>query len=235
MKKTQYLFDNKLSKKEVDWLISQFPIDYESLNFLVYNDRNLVSVVNKKKSDIEIVINEDQELNNFYKVTRDQNKHLVSLMKKLSYKKKLIQETLLCETKSNLKQAEKYIFIQKMTKNQKVVSDAKKANNDWSNTISSVKDYSDRIKEVHFVETKELEKFLKTFNSNNYLLLLCLYKTTKTVNDLVEMRKILNNSKAKVIVFDMHNPITKKLFLGWTIKKISKKDSSNNFCVWKNF
>lgn len=235
MKKTQYIFDNKLSKKEVDWLISQFPNDYESLNFLVYNDKNLVSVVNKKKSNIEIVINEDQELNNFYKVTRDQNKHLISSMKKLSCKKRLIQETLLCEAKSNLKQAEKYIFIQKMTKNKKTITNTKNISVNWSDVSSTIKNYSNRIKEIIFVENNKLNECLKTFNSNNYFVFLFLHKNTQNINNLIETSKILNNSKSKVLIFDLHNPVTRKVFHSWSYKKINKKDSTNNFCVWKNY
>lgn len=235
MKKTQYIFDNKLSKKEVDWLISQFPNDYESLNFLVYNDKNLVSVVNKKKSNIEIVINEDQELNNFYKVTRDQNKHLISSMKKLSCKKRLTQETLLCEAKSNLKQAEKYIFFQKMTKNKKTTTNTKNVSVNWSDVSSTIKNYSNRIKEVIFVENNKLNECLKTFNSNNYFVFLFLHKNTQNINNLIETSKILNNSKSKVLIFDLHNPVTRKVFQSWGCKKINKKDSTNNFCVWKNY
>lgn len=235
MNKLKYIFDNKFTKKEIEWLLGQFPEDHESMNFIVYNDKNLISVVNKKKSNIEIVLSDDNELNNFYKVTRDQSKNLVLSLKKLSHKKKIVQELSSSETKTNLKQAEKYVFFQKMTKNQKIVANAKKANDEWSKTISSVKTYSDRIKDIHFVELKDPEKFLKTFSSQNYFIFLCMYKTSKSINDIIEIKKCISNSKAKILIFDNQNPIIKKLFAGWTYKKITKKDSTNNFCVWKNF
>jgi len=49
MKKFKYIFDNKISKKETDWLLSQFPTDHENMNFIAYNDKNLISILNKKK------------------------------------------------------------------------------------------------------------------------------------------------------------------------------------------
>ena len=48
MKKFKYIFDNKISKKETDWLLSQFPTDHENMNFIAYNDKNLISILNKK-------------------------------------------------------------------------------------------------------------------------------------------------------------------------------------------
>ena len=157
-------------------------------------------------------------------------------MKKLSCSRKnymQLEENI--ETKTSLKKAEKYIFIQKMTKNKKISSNTKKANIEWKATINIIKNYSNRIKETHFVCSSQLEKFLKIFSSHNYFIFLHLHKNNKQLNELNDMCKILTNSKAKILVFDEYTQITKKVFSNWSHKKITKKESTNNFCVWKNY
>lgn len=232
----KYIFENKLSNKEINWILSQFPDNYESYNFVVYNDKNLLSLINKKKSEVEIVANDDSEINNFYKTARDQDKNLTNAMKKLSCTKKtFVQLDGETETKTSLKKAEKYIFVQKMTKNKKILPNIKKASVEWKKTIDTVKQYADRIKDTHFVDMSHPEKFLKTFSSNNYFLFLCFYTSNKQTSDIIEIHKTLANSKSKVCIFDEYNPITKRIFCDWNMKKISKKDSSGNFCVWKNY
>lgn len=232
MKKFKYIFDNKISKKETDWLLSQFPTDHENMNFIAYNDKNLISILNKKKSYIEIIVHDDEEVVNFYKTTRDQNKNLSSGMKKLSLKKNTFSEV---NKEKGLKQAEKFIFLQKMGKNNKPINNIAKANIEWQSTIESIKCYSERINEIHFVQMKQSDKLLKTFNSSDYFIFICLYKADKNTNDIVELEKAINNSKSKILILDTFNPLVKKVFSSWNIKKTSKKESANNFCVWKNY
>ena len=79
----------------------------------------------------------------------------------------------LTNKEKGLKQAEKFIFLQKMEKNNKPINNIAKANIEWQNTIESIKCYSERINEIHFVKMKQSDKLLKTFNSSDYFIFIC--------------------------------------------------------------
>jgi DNA adenine methylase len=230
------------------WLAEHLPPDYEQMTYVEPFGGGANLLFMKKPSHIEIVNDTNTELTNILVAVRDEPHELIRRMnlykccpesfEKLEKKKQF---------EDYLDQAVHDLLLRKMSRNGQKKAFAKPSNPaSWKNGITSIQHFADRLREV-FVLNKCAFELIQTFDAPNVLLYVdppYLHDSKSkelTISDMsienhMEMNRLLAAFKGKVILSGVMSPLYKRLYSNWNMaKKRINTSSKETEIVWKNF
>lgn len=228
------------------WIISHFPENYESLNYVEPFCGIGNVLINKNKSKIEAINNVDSYLLQIYRALRDEPKEFI---RKLStYKcceetfKKISKKTL---SEDYLENAVNEFALRKMSRGGTKSTFLLSKNDSWTKSIKDLANISERFQEVFMIDKPALD-VIKAFNSEDTLLYCCppylheakvsktVYSSEMTTNDHIELSHSLNSFLGKAIISGYMTPLYKRIYKNWNVEKkkiVGQKDE----VIWKNY
>lgn len=229
------------------WVVAQFPAGYETMSYVEPFGGGANLLFCKNVSKIEIINDLDNEIINLFRAVRDEPHELIRRMhlykccpesfEKLEKKKQF---------DDYLDQAVHDLLLRKMSRHGLKKSFAKPSTPvAWKNGITAIQQYADRLKEV-FVLQKPAFELMQTFDAEDVLLYVDppYLHDTKTkelaisdmsVENHMEMNRILNAFKGKVVLSGVMSPLYKRLYKDWNIAKKKINTSKETEIIWKNF
>lgn len=222
------------------WILEKFPENYSTMRYIEPFIGNGSILLNKQKSQEEVVGDLDQNLIFIWRILRDENKNFRTKLNKISYSEKYFD---FIKNKKYEKDYFKEGFVdfvlRKMSKSgQKNIFDSierKKISKFWKETTTSLLNIEDRIKDVYFLSKKPLE-IIDNFDNQNVLCFCCpppfLDKNPMmTTDEFVSLTDLLKSFKGKVVFCGNNCSFYRRIFSEW--KLIKNKNSKDH--VWTNF
>lgn len=219
------------------WILTHFPIDYENMIYIEPYVRSLGTLFLKKKSQLEIINDEDKGVTKLLKSLRNEPKELIAKLKKIQCTDRTFQIALKeKEFENQLDHAINEFILRKMSRNGN-----KKTFNGSETWIESVKDLCElapRIQNI-IILNKKSSIALKAFDEQNSLCYTSMPDTTEDNSDffldeVIEISDHFNNFLGKVVLSGYLSPLYKRLFKTWRVSKQLNK-SGKTECVWCNF
>ena len=230
------------------WLLAQFPADYEQMTYIEPFGGGANLLFCKNVSKVEIINDLSDELVNLLRAVRDESHELIRRMHlykccpesfdKLDKKKNF---------EDYLDQAVHDLLLRKMSRNGTKKSFAKPSSPAaWKNGISGIQQFADRLKEV-FILNKPAFELMQTFDAEDVLMYVDppylhdskskeLTTSDMSIENHMEMNRILSAYKGKVILSGVMSPLYKRLYSDWNIaKKKINTSSKETEIIWKNF
>jgi DNA adenine methylase len=234
-----------------DWIISEFPEKYEEMTYVEPYGGSVSVLFGKKKSKIEVINDNNLELVNIYKAIRDESQ---DFLKKLSLYK-CTQENFEKSGKKTihndyLDQAVNDLFLRKSSKNGlKNIFQKPSSEEFWKDSIQNIKLFSQRINEV-FIFGKVALEIISSLNTPDTLLYCdppylhdnkvskMVYQSEMTTECHMNLQRLLNNFKGKVVLSGCMSPLYKRIYKDWNIAKSRVNKTSKEKkteIIWKNF
>lgn len=232
------------------WVVKHFPPNYQEMIYLepYYNDLSIL--INKKKSKIEIVNNNNEYILNIYKSLRNEPKEFLNKVKKHKISNKyftLIQKQELEEFDYLEKASIDFFILKSSVKEQKKVFNKNLTLTSWKNNIKNLNIFSRRIKEIFLLNENSI-KLIESFNFEDCLMYCSpphliesnnskkLYISDITVEEHKNVSYLLDSFKGKVVLSGIMSPLYKRIYKNWNIHKSGYKSKEGKIeVIWKNF
>ena len=257
MKKAKSIFKCHGGKFYVcDWVISNFPEKYTEMTYLEPFCGGASILLNKEKSDIEIINDIDLEVIQIYQALRDEPKEFIRRLNRCKYSEETFEKTVKKEKSEDyLENAVNEFVIGRMSKGglKKAFSWSNRLRggqpeevNTWMTTIKTLPCVSERLKEVYIFNKPALE-VMKAFNLPNTLVYCdppylhetkvskTVYSSEMTTDDHIELSHILNSFKGKAIISGYSSPLYNRLYKGWNTEKKKVTKENKIEIIWKNY
>lgn len=232
-----------------DWILSNFPQDYENMTYIEPYGGTFDLVFVKNKSKFEVVNDQNEELINIFRALRDEPSEFIKKVKgckttpeffNKAHDKNLFEDY--------LDQAVNNFILRRISKNGEKEKYQKPSSPEaWKNGVKSLNTYAERISDVYLTNKKALE-VINIFNTNDSFMYCdppylwennakCVYSSEMTPECHMELYQLLNNFKGKVIISGCLSPLYKRLYKNWNIekKKVNNKKVQETEVIWKNF
>lgn len=198
------------SLKNKNFIIQNFPPDYEDLTYIELFVGKGTLLLGKKPSKEEIINDENQDFVMQLRTLRDQPGYCIRSLKKIK-----IGESI--EPKSKI-EAVVQRYGTKIKKKTDITSAAER-----------IKKLSDRLEEVYII-SKPFTTVIRTFNNpNTFLFVNSLNKQQQASLEQVKLADNVNLFKGKVLLISYPSNYYNKSFKGW---KTAKR---NDLCLWRNW
>jgi DNA adenine methylase len=247
-----------------DWIIGNFPNDYESLVYLEPFCGAASTLMNKNPSKEEAINDLDKSIVNMLRVIRDQCDDFVTCLKKIKYTKDNFNLALQRkEFVDELDAAVNEFIVRRMSrgglKKAFAWSNRKRGGkpgdeNAWETIIRLLPAISKRLEAVYVFNKPALE-VLSAFDAPNTLAYVDppylpdtrvstqAYDFEMSADDHIDVADSLRNFKGKVVLSGYPSPLYNRLYKEWRCvkKKIpnhasqQKAKSMKTECLWLNF
>lgn len=229
------------------WLASLLPCDYQDMHYLEPFSSDLCSILFKEKSNIEALNFTESDILNLYKSLRNEPKEFIKQLKKYRYSKNTFLKLIEQENQDDyLDSSVKEYVLRKMSVSENK-KNFKKGPSNWSNSNSTLIDFSNRINDIFIFNDCPFE-LLQSFNFDNSLVF-CnppdLNETTKgkkvytselSLDKHKYLSSILDNFKGKVIVKGVISPLYKRIYKSWNMHKSNYVNKYGKIeVVWLNY
>jgi DNA adenine methylase len=246
-----------LKKNFTQWIVSNFPADIEDMVYVEPFSGGACVLLNKQKSKIEVINDIDEDIVGIYRAVRDEPTEFIRRLNLY----KCSEETFIRSQKKNifddyLDRAVNEYITTKMSRGEskKTFSNVvcnrcnKTKSSSWTDSICSLTDLSERIKEVYIFNLSAVQ-IIKNFNTPN-VFLFCdppflletknkkqMYESEMTTDDHIELSIALNDFSGKVLLTGYMNPLYKRLYAGWNMekRKSATKTKKTAEIIWKNY
>lgn len=232
------------------WVVSHFPESYIDLVYVEPFSISLIPLLNKEKSQVELININDKIINNIYKSLRNESSNFT---KKLN-RYKFCEETFKKVKKSSELKKESYFdasleeYILRNMSTLELRSKFSKSNlSSWKKDIVNLSLFSSRIKESFIVNDNPFN-IIKDFNFDNTFLFCdpphlyelkkgkTVYDSNMPVNEHINLSHILNSFKGKVILSGVVSPLYSRMYKNWNFFKSKYKNKNGKLeVIWKNF
>lgn len=250
-----------------DWIISHFPEDYAEHTYIEPFCGGANVLVNKEKSVLEAVNDLDLGIVNIFRAIRDESKEFARRLNLVKY----CQETFDRAVKRDATPAfEDYLdhavneyILRRMSRGglRKALAWSNRQRggqpgdvNAWKTALKMLPDLAERFREVYIFNHPAIE-VIKTFNTPKTFLYVDppylhetrqsknVYSTEMNVDAHIELARVLNHFKGKVILSGYPSPLYARLYNNWTVekKKIANHSSQEKSkemkteMIWKNW
>ena len=240
--------DEKWSLKE--WIISQFPENYEEMTYIEPFGGGADVLFGKNKSKIEIVNDCDVEIVNIFRAIRDEHSELI---RRINLHKHCLETFEKAEKKKNfddyLDQAVNELLLRKMSRNGLKKQFVKTSNiKTWKSNILELAQHAQRLKEVYIFNKSAIE-IIKAFDSPDTLLYIdppylhenkvskLVYLSAMNPENHLELYRAINEFNGKVVLSGCMSPLYKRLYKNWNMskKRIDEGKTKKTEIIWKNF
>lgn len=200
------IFKNN-EKKVIDWIIEKFPVNYQELNYIEPFNGNLNIIINKEKSNIEIINNINYSYLNIFRALRDESSEFI---KRLNLHKNCEDTFKKCLNKKDFEDyleeaVNEYIKI-KMSRGENKKTFLLQKN--WKEDNKKLSLLSERIHNIYLLDIDPVE-LINKFNTNKSLIFL----------SNVDKFNLLNSYKGKIIACINKQNNYKKNYKNWNIHK----------------
>lgn len=245
------------------YVISNFPENYEELDYIEPFIGGGSILLNKNKSKTEVINDAHPYLCQLWKIVKSKPKQLIEALKLLKYTQ---EEFVTWQNKTctnQLQHAIKQYVLYRMSrgglKEAFAWSDRQRGGqpgdvNAWQNSIENIPNISSRIRNV-IIENKLATELIKKYDHHNALFycdppyLHATRKSTQayeyemTEEDHIELAQVLNSCKGKIAISGYNSPLYDELYKNWdkVEHKVPNHSSQSKIkqykveCIWKNY
>ncbi len=250
------------------WLISLFPEGYEQMTYCEPFCGGASVFLNKRRSMGEVISDINQDIIHIFKALRDEPKEFISRIKKIKYTERAFKSALTKSTEpfpDYIDKAVNEYCLRRMSrggmKQTFAWSDRLRGGkpgdqNAWETMFDQLQLISDRLQGVTILCDKYVSVY-KVWDETNTLTYLDppylhstrsegsteIYDNEMSVEDHMEMLKLANAARGKVMISGYSSPLYRKYLKEWRCKK---KDIANHAsqaknkerrleCLWFNF
>lgn len=234
------------------WLISNFPENYTEMTYLEPYCGGANVLLQKEKSNIEVINDLDLNTIQVYRALRDESKEFIKRLKTLKYS----QETF--DTALDVDQFDDYIdhavnevILRRMSRGglRKTFAWSNRLRggqpgdvNAWNTAIAGFSDISKRLKEVYVFNKPALE-IMRIFNSPDTLVYCdppylhetrvskTVYSSEMSTDEHIQLAHTLMAFDGKAVISGYMSPLYNRLYKDWNIEK---KKVANNASQQKN-
>lgn len=235
-----------------DWVINNFPKNYESMIYVEPFIGGGSILLNKKPSIKEVVNDIDKELINIYQTLITDPKELVNQLKTYNYNEETFEEALIDKNHpfdDNIDAACNEYIIKRMSRGGLgetfAWSDRLRGNkpgdeNAWDNSIENLKHISNRLSNV-IILNQDFKNILSLYNSKDVFIYLDPpylqkvrstfnnYKHEMSENEHIKMLEMINKSKALILLSGYNSLLYNDYMRGWNkYEKIVKNNSDQS-------
>ena len=246
------------------WIISHFPENYAEMIYLEPFCGGANVLLNKEKSEIEIINDLDVNTIQIYQALRDEPKEFIRRLNLCKYSEETFAKALKkVQFDDYLEIAVNEFILRRMSRGglKKAFAWSNRLRggqpgdvNAWETSLKSLPDLSERIKEVYIFNRPAID-IIKSFNSSNTFLYCdppylhetrvskTVYSSEMNTDDHIELAHVLNSFNGKAMISGYQSPLYNRLYKGWNIekKKIANHSSQQKAkekkteILWKNF
>lgn len=222
------------------WIIENFPENYQEMVYIEPYAGGLNTLFNKEKSKTEIINDLELGIIQIYRALRDEPKEFSRRLSLCKYS----EETFIRATKKEnitdyLEHAVNDYILRRMSRGgmKKTFAWSERQRggkpgeiNAWETALKELPSLSKRLQEV-FIFNKPAIKIIESFNSDNSFVYADppylhetrvsknVYDSEMSTEDHIELARLLNNFKGKVILSGYQSPLYKRLYKDWNTKK----------------
>lgn len=238
-----------------EFIISNFPENYEQMTYVEPFCSGGTIFLNKNKSNTEVICDIDQGITSVFKALRDEPKEFYSRIKRTKYSERSFK---IASNKSH-QEFEDYIdravneyILRRMSrggmKKSFVWSEELQESEDsevWANIIAKLEEVSARVQDATIL-CKNFVDIMKAWDEENTLFYLDPpalksveeNNTTEfSVEDHMNLIHFAKNARGKVIVSASSSPLYNRSFKNWKCKKKTsvKTKEKKVDCLWFNY
>lgn len=225
-----------------DWIIENFPDDYENLMYLEPFCGAASTLMNKTPSVEEGVNDINFTTINILQVIRDQCEEFVTRLKKIKYTKNNFDLALeRGEFKDEMDAAVNEFVMRRMSRSgdRKAFAASRKEEIAWSSIIKMLPSISKRLSRV-YIFNKPASEVLMAFNTPNTLAYVdppalpdSGEEEVMDLDDHIDLADLLRHFKGKVMLSGTPSPLYNRIFKDW--RCVKKKTASKTDCLWVNY
>ena len=234
------------NQKTNDWIISNFPTNYEEFEYVEPYTSHGSLIYFKNPSKLDVINDQNKNLVDIYRAFRDEPKDFYNKLIKI----KSTEDTFKKHYKKYHEVQDEYfetasteLVVNLMSRNHlKKTINTDYTTESWKKSIKTIYSLSNKLKNVYILDKNPLEIF-RTFEGQNTLIyydLPQLYeiKSLKDKNNVIKQEQtgiydLIKHSKSKIIVSGTQLFFYKTLFADW--KLVKNKSGSKLEYLWKNF
>lgn len=246
------------------WIISQFPENYQEMVYLEPFCGAASVLLNKEPSKEEIINDLDKDIITLFKILRDQFPDFIKKLNKVKYSEKNFLAAMEPKYYSDeISRAIDELVVRRMSRGglKKAFSWSNRERggqpgeiNSWETIIKALPEISERLKDVYILDKNAIE-LIETFNETDTLVYVDppylpetresnnVYKHEMTIDDHIALSDVLNGFKGKALVSGYPSRLYNKLYKSW---KCEKKKMANHSSqqktkpiklelLWKNY
>jgi DNA adenine methylase len=234
--------NSKLSMSK--WIIGHLPENHREKTYIEPFSGCATVLLNKEKSDVEVLNNQDSNVVKIYQALRDEPKETTRRINLY----KCCEETFTRALKKEkfedyLDSAINEFILRKMSKSEK--KQAFHQNPLWESNTENLIKISNRIKEVYILNKCPF-KIIETFNEKSTIVYCSppylyetntskkVYQSEMDTEKHIELSHLLNSFKGNVIISGISSPLYKRLYKNWKAYK-NKFSGGTVETIWKNF
>lgn len=232
------------------WAITHFPDNYQNMIYLepYYNDLSIL--INKEKSNVEIINHNNESILNIYRSVRNEPKEFLNKIRKHKISKKYF-DTIQSQNVDKLDYLESAVaelfLIKSSLQEQKSLFNKNLTLTSWKSYLKNISNFSKRINEV-FLFNENPIFLIESFNFEDCFLYCSpphlkesnnskkLYESDISMEEHKNISYLLDSFKGKVILSGIISPLYKRIYKNWNIFKSSYKSKNKKLeVIWKNF
>lgn len=235
-----------------DWIISQFPKNYEELTYCEAMCAGASVFLNKKPSKQEIINDIDVGAIYVHKALRDEPKEFIDRLKRIHYTERSFRMALKRNEngfKDYIDHAVNEYMLRRMSRGgmKKAFAWSERERggkpgdvNAWETMLLELPYIAERIKNT-VILNKSVFEIMKIWDEENTLFYIdppympdtrsegakSVYQFEMTVEDHIALLNLAKNSRAKIIISGYSCPLYNRNLKGWTVKKKSVANHSS--------
>jgi DNA adenine methylase len=246
------------------WIISHFPENYEEMTYVEPFCGGANVLLNKNKSNIEVLNDIEISIVQIYRALRDEPKELIRRLNAVKYTEETFNKALKkTQFDDYLDSAVNEVILRRMSRGglKKAFAWSNRLRggqpgdvNAWMTGLKALPEISERLKEVYICDKPALE-VMQTFNFDNTFVY-CdppylhetrvskqVYSSELTTENHIELAHALNQFRGKAMISGYRSPLYNRLYKDWNMekKKIANHASQQKVkeekleIIWKNY
>lgn len=239
-----------LSKKRslYDWVIDHFPENYASFDYFDACASTGNILLNKDRSDVEVINDKDVGLTNILKALRDDSKTFVRRLKHYKYCPKTFQNSLEEDLELDYFDAAiKEYIARQMSLSGKRKSFNVKGEESWKRNLDQLKLLAERLQNVSIL-CHDFKGLLKIWDEEKVFVFLdppslpishegTIEEGEMAVEEHLEFLNIIKKSKSKIMLFSQDYVLYTKALVteGSDWKVYKNKIKEERYCIWVNY
>ncbi len=235
------------------WIISHFPENYQQYSYIEPFCGGANILINKEKSPLEIVCDQDVTICQVFRAIRDEPKEFHRRLALVKYCQETFDRAVTRESgpfEDYLEHAVNEYTLRRMSRNglrkafawsERLRGGIPEEVNSWKSALELLPVIGERFREVYIFNKPGIE-VVKTFNNKNVLVYADpphLHDTAKDSNEMdmdahVDLSRVLNTFKGKVVLSGYSSPLYGRLYKDWKCEKKKTREGKSEL-LWKNF
>ena len=241
MKKNRPVFKTTRGKFYLsNWILNNFPSDYEQLNYIKPFAGGLSVLLNKQPSDSEAVNDVDLHIIQIYRALRDEPGNFIGRLKRIKYcPESFLRVGKKIHNEDYVDQAMGELVLRRMSKGGNKNSFDETGENSWLIMIDELPNTAKRLENINIFNKSALD-VIGAFDDHDFL---CYCdppcptlkeECSMTIDEHIKLSELLNQYRGKSIISAPYSKLFKRLYDGWRCvqkKSVGRKTE----CLWMNY